>query len=424
MGPPFCPHDKNLVNRYAFAMTYSSAQEITGFGDALVAAVTPRRKPLFVLDMDGNILIGYNLRTGQTLPAPADAARRNIPEGSDIGALLTQGVIEPALFAEKPMDARLPEPLVAHLNRLQAEDKPFEVAILTSRSEADALRILRDSGVSAPERQTIVADSGAVLRCRGERRPVRELEGDERRFLDALPLRQEALEKAVDNCLRTQRLESDGRPRLRFEPKGIACNVHFREILAHYGATEDSTLARSLSETLEAQLTAFIGTHSPVRDGAPSFRLLHGPATLEVKLADIHKGHGLHAVVQAALDDGVHPSAVVFAGDDVCTRDAHGNPSPGTDYYAFAAAKDIEAETGIPIRTIHTLHPIDGSLHGTEPDAGKTPPADMVQADVTVPSPLVLGELVETVLGRCAAIDRMARRGASHSVASGAPPAR
>lgn len=402
-------------------MTYSTADEIERFIDARVAEASPRRKPLFVLDMDGNILIGYNLKSGQILPECEDSARRNIPKGSDIAALTAQGVIEPALFADKPMDSRLPPALVERLNALQQAGDAFQIAILTSRSEADALEMLRESGVRHPEQHTLVADSGAVLRCLGKRQPVRSLDVAEQQFLDGLPQQQAQMEAAVDACLTAMNLPVAERPPLRFEQKGIACNVHFREVLSHFDMAEDSALAQALSGVVQAELQAYVAAHSPLKDNAPAFKLLHGPATLEVKLADVHKGHGLQAVVDAALKNGVRPSSVIFAGDDICTRDAGGTASPGTDYYAFAAAQAVAAKTGIPVYGIHTLHPADGTLHGTTPDASKTPPADMATADITVSSPLVLGDVVEKTLARYAAIDKRARSGAAQSFSAGSP---
>lgn len=391
-------------------MPYSTPQEIQDFSDTLLAGVTAQRKPLFVLDMDGNILIGYNVKQGVSLGKATDVTRRDIPQGQDVEHLLQNGLVEQALFANKPMDARLPKHLVERLNHLQQSGADFSIAILTSRSESDALQVLRDSGVANPELHTMISDSGAVLRCRGERKPVRELNAVEQQFLDSVQDIRSNLETVIDEQITRLGMDSTHRPPLRFEPKGIACNIHFREVLSHYGASEDSALAHQLSEAIGTQLNAHIAANSPLQQGVPGFKLLHGPATLEVKLADIHKGHGLHAVVDAALQAGEKPSAIIFAGDDLCTRDAKGAYHPGTDYYAFKAATDVQKQTGISVRTIHTLHPADATLHGTTPDAARTPPADYPQADITVSSPLVLGELVENVLSRCAALDARVRK--------------
>lgn len=399
-------------------MSYSTPQDIRGFCDTLLAGVTARRKPMFVLDMDGNILIGHNLKQDVSLGKTLDSARRDIPEGLDMQQLLQDGLVEQALFANKPMDARLPKELVARLNQLQQKGVDFSLTILTSRSEADALQILRDSGVTHPERHTMISDSGAVLRCRGERKPVRELDSAEQGFLDGLSDLHSNLEAAIDEKISQLGMDSAKRPPLRFEPKGIACNIHFREVLSYYGAGEDSALAHELSDVIGGQLQAYIAAHSPSKQDVSSFKLLHGPATLEVKLADIHKGHGLQAVVDAALQAGEKPSAIIFGGDDLCLRDAKGAFRPGTDYYAFKAAADVEKQTGIPVRTIHTLHPADATLHGTTPDAARTPPADYPQADISVSSPLVLGELVENVLSRCAALDARVGKSTQSAAAS------
>lgn len=373
---------------------YSTAEEINRFTERLAAGATPVSAPLFVLDMDGNILIGYNVKAGHALPVPQDAERRDIPEGSDIDALLRQGVIEPALFAAKPMDARLPATLATRLNALEQAGEPFRIAILTSRSEADALTVLRDSGVTNPEWHTLVADSGAVLRVGGERRAIRPLNDDERAFLDRLPALSDELETTVDAELQAQGLSPAGRPPLRLEPKGIASNVHFREILGHYGQTDESSLAQGLTQALETRLQDFIAGRET------AFKLLRGPATLEVKLADIHKGHGLEAVANAALRHGTPPSAVIFAGDDVCTRGKDGTPRPGTDYYAFKAAPELSRKSGIPFHTIHTLHPAGGRLDGTEPDRTRLPMPGLPSPDLTVATPFALAEMIENTLKR------------------------
>jgi trehalose-6-phosphatase len=412
--------------------TYSTPSQIADFVASLEADVTPSRLPLFVLDLDGNALIGYTLAAGAQVPlAPGDdPARRTLPSNADMAALQAQGLVTAGLFAQKPLDARLPATLVERLNHLHASGRPYQLAVLTSRSEADALQVLKDSGVTAPQDVTLIADSGAVMRVEGQRRDIRVLSAQERDFLDGLRTIQPRLETALDELLLRHGLDPSNRPPLEIEQKGIASNLHFRGVIEHYAIAENTPLSREISGLLQKQMQQYIAAASPVAAvGGAAFKLLHGPATLELKLADIDKGHGLHALVNHALQSGYSPSAVVFAGDDVCNRDSQGAAHPGTDYFAFAAAPVIQKHTGIPCHNLHVLHAADGTLQGAEPDASKTivamgkPYDKPAKAALSLRSPLELANLVEESLVRCEqkaqAIHTRAERfrsgGASHS---------
>lgn len=383
-------------------MTYSTEQQIAAFIAARTEDVTPSSSPLCVLDLDGNALLGYNTADNLPLPQTPDVSRRNIPPDADVAALEAAGHISAGLFAQKPMDARLPKPLVAQLNTLAAQNKPFELAVLTSRSEADALELLRDSGVESPESITMIADSGAVMRVGGEREAVRAPSFDEQRFLDGMADVCLAMEVAVNCVIAAHDLPNENRPALILEEKGIASNVHFRTILDHYGAQDNAPLAQDIAAALDEIATGH-ALQGPQSDGKPAFKLLHGPATVELKLVDIHKGHGLNALVDKALAEGVRPSAVIFAGDDVCSLDKHGNVTPGTDYFAFAALPKISTRTGIPTFAIHTQHAVNGQLDGTEPNPAKAIAPlngydDIAPAALTVPSPIELTQVIYTTL--------------------------
>ena len=71
--------------------------------------------------------------------------------------------VEPAIFANKPLDVRLPKPLVNLINERIKEGDLFSVCFLTSRSYRDALFILQESGVQEVEKLMLVSDSGNVV---------------------------------------------------------------------------------------------------------------------------------------------------------------------------------------------------------------------------------------------------------------------
>ena len=138
------------------AERYSTPEEIGDFVQAVAATAKPAKgqdepahKPMIVNDMDGNILVGYNLVKGQSIPADykqADWAEgqpregilnpknQTIPFDADVGALVNQGIVEKVLFADANMDVRLPEAMVQKLNSLIDQGRTHELALLTSRS--------------------------------------------------------------------------------------------------------------------------------------------------------------------------------------------------------------------------------------------------------------------------------------------------
>lgn len=381
-------------------MQYSTEQEKADFISKLVEASSATRQPLFVLDLDGNAVLGYN----PTTSTESDDPRRNFAADADMDALVRDGLAKPALFAAKPLDARLAQPLVSQMNRLIAKGQHFSLAVLTSRSESDALSLLRDSGVREPQKATLIADSGAVMRLGGARTLLRAPSIEERQVLNGLDAALENLEPQIDDLLNQRGYDTTSRPPLEIEPKGIATNLHFRALLDHYGLEDHSPAAQAVSELVQQALQHYV-QQSPA---GGAFKLLHGPATLEMKLADIDKGHGLHALVVAAQEAHHQPSAVIFAGDDVCNHSKDGAVTPGTDYFAFAALPEIASNTGIPAFGIHTQHNLSASLEGGAPNPAKAivpmaAPYDAgIKAELTVPSPLALGALVDSAISQCA----------------------
>lgn len=410
-------------------MAYSSPKDILAFKDKLLNGVegdlrhngvTPTRRPMWVLDMDGNVAVGYNLAAGENLPLGAsdDPKTQAIPSGADIDRLLKDGIVEEAIFSVKPMDSRLPKPLVESLNAARKDGRDYDIVLLTSRNTADTMRILELSGVEHPDKTTLIGDSGAVMRIAGKETITRALQPQEKDFLNRLEQGDIAkqLENAVDGVLKAYGLSSENRPALHFEPKGIAKNVHYGAILKTFGEKEDSTLDVSLSKALRDELESFITQSAPKDDGKPVFKLLEGPTTLEVKIASVDKGKGLEAALNAALESGYRPSSVIFAGDDVAKKHPDGNVSHGTDFAAFAAAPAITEKTGIPVHTIHTQHPINGYPNPSKDAIG-------VKPDIILPTPKDTGALVvhmvNKALERGKSIDESARNRAASSPPSG-----
>lgn len=377
---------------------YSTPVEIASFVRDLGG------KPLFVCDMDGNVMTGYNMADQMALPLTGrdDPARQTIPFGIEhpsLAALVDMGFIKTGIFAEKAMDARLPKPLVDFLN--DNTDQPFKLAFLTSRGGADAKTLLRESGVKDLDKVTLVADSGASLFINGKESHARILSPEEKKFLKHVDVVMQDLQGDVERIVAHEHGSSEGCPKLTTEHKGIATNIHYREILTHFGQPDNSKLDVAIGDFLRAKLGDYVANGVQNEQGAPVFKTLDGPATIEVKVTDINKGHGLSSIVEAALESGHRPSAVIFTGDDV----AKGNGTPGTDYYAMAEAKALGVKFGIPFRNIHTHHPVDNDLDGTVPDENKSP--DTLSAkfpkppiDLVVPTPAVLANIILYANGR------------------------
>lgn len=382
---------------------YSTAAEIKSFlreiGD----------RPLFVCDMDGNVMTGYSLDErsgGMRLPLMGadDPARQAIPYGTghdSLDVLVDMGILKTGIFAEKAMDARLPKKLVDFVNDSMRESAPYKIAFLTSRGADDARTLLRESGIRDLEKVTLVADSGASLFINGAETQARILTPEEKACLTGIDVIAKQLQSGVEHIVEHHLGSSEACPPLFVEHKSIATNVHYREILSHFGQGENSPLDKDIGGFLKSSLDEYIedGVHDEL--DAPVFKTLDGPATVEVKVADINKGHGLSAIVSAALESGHRPSAVIFTGDDV----AKGNGNPGTDYYAMAEAKSLTAEFGIPFRNIHTHHPVGNDVNGTMPDENKSPETlsskfPKPPIDLVVPTPAVLADIILSANGR------------------------
>ncbi|MBM3617526.1 MAG: hypothetical protein FJX23_03170 [Alphaproteobacteria bacterium] len=409
-------------------MAYSTSKEIRDFVNTLLSGVeddirqngvTPHRRPMWVLDMDGNVAFGYNVAPGKTLELAAgdDPKTQAIPSDQDLGTMLENGLIDKALFSTKPMDSRLPKNMVESINAAQKEGRNFDIVLLTSRSTKDAMRILELSGVEHPDKVSLIGDSGAVMRIGGKEHVTRELKPKEKAFLDGLGSVDvlPRLEGVVDKVLAASGHDFTKRPSLHIEQKGIAHNLHYGEILKAYGEGEDSALDVALGKALKLEAQRYLDDKSPVDEQKkPVFKILEGPTTLEIKLAAVDKGKGLAAAVDAAIVSGYRPSSVVFAGDDVSKTHADGNVSHGTDQAAFAAAPTIAKDTKIPVYTVHTQHPAGDNPFSDFPYPNKAKEAVGVKPDLILPTPKQTSELVaysvERALEKGAQVDASARK--------------
>lgn len=421
-------------------MAYSSREEISALTHALIHGVegdlrdngvTPGRRPMLVLDMDGNIAIGHNLKSGVQLALSMgdDAQKQSLPSQLSATELVAQGKAEEAIFSLKPLDTRLPQKLVDAINLADVQKRPYDIVLLTSRSTEDTLKVLRFSGVKHPEAMTIVADSGAILRMGGKKHEVRPLSPDEQDFLTEIesPVFLQPLESGIDAILEKSGLKVTDRPQLFIERKGIASNIHYNRILNHYGLVEDSPLGEAVGDFIRSVVTSHIEAKA-TKDvsGNAVFMPLEGPATVEVKIVGVDKGKGLEAVVKAVLAKGYQPSSVVFAGDDICKLSAEGHVSHGTDYAAFKAAPTLKEKLGIPFRTLHTQHPESGKLDDTDPQpsAARAAIHAGIRPDLIMPTPRQTGEwvagLVEQALHREAEICQSAERRTTPPSASNA----
>jgi trehalose-6-phosphatase len=390
--------------------TYSTPAQIDHFLEKI------GRAPLFVCDMDGNVMTGYSLRSNGPVLALSendDAKRQAIPYGLSrhkLNELVGKGVLEEGIFADKAMDARLPEELVDLVNSSIGD---FKIAFLTSRGANDARQLLKESGVTDVDRVTLVADSGATLYIAGDKTEARILNEEEKLFLSNLDVIAENLQSHI-NLVMNRYAEYDplrgATPSLFVEHKGIATNIHYREILSHFGAAENSRQDKALAAALRNSLQSYIDVSEHIGvipKGA--FKLLDGPATIEVKVSDVNKGHGLAAIVEAVLKSDRRPTAIVFTGDDV----AKGNGTPGTDYYAMVEARNFAARYALPFFNIHTHHPIGNDVNGTIPDPNKSPTTlsasfNKPDIDLVVPTPAVLKDIILKAQGRDNREDKVA----------------
>jgi hypothetical protein len=384
-------------------VTYATPSET----DAFITQLGPR--PFIVCDMDGNVMKAYSLVPGQTLNLGAgdNPRNQNIPFGTsqaELDKLVEAGVLKEGIFAEKLMDVRLPSRLVDMINRNIEDANPFSIAFLTSRSAEDALTLLKESGVTEPEKVTLIADSGATLYLNGKKIEVRKLSDEEKEFLSGIGGAAPALKEIMQGIVQKAGFDPTICPDLFIEPKGIATNVHYREVLTAYGQEEGSSLDREIGAALKAMLQGQAAAGPRDGHGKQSFDTLTAPATVEVKVAEIHKGHGLEALAQAVADAKVPVSSIIFAGDDVATGQP-GVATPGTDYYAMARAPELAAKTGIPFRNIHTHHPLGCDMAGTIAEPGKSP-ANLApeypqpRIDLTVRTPAALGDVIVETMAR------------------------
>ena len=380
--------------------TYSTPAQIDAFVENLGV------NPMAVCDMDGNVMIGFTF-TGDTpcrLGPQDDPQVQSIPFGTSqraIAAMVADGTYTRTIFADKAMDVRLAPELVSLLNAELEKNNPFALAFLTSRSFDDAVTLLKESGVRHIERLALVADSGATLQLNGERVSVRPLSEEERTYINGLNQLAPAWQAEIEQIVEAQGFTGITCPALRVEHKAIASNIHYREILTVTGQDEGSALDVAIARHLKSRMQYYVAEGPVEDDGKLTFKTLDGPATVEMKLASIHKGHGLEALIRAAQASVTPPSAVVFTGDDV----AKGNGTPGTDYFAMAEADRLAVEYGVPVYTVHTQHPVGTRFDGTEPDQDKS--AARLQSmypqpriDLTVPHPEAMARVVLRMHGR------------------------
>lgn len=349
-------------------MGYSTKEQIAQF---LEQAGT---NPLFVCDMDGNVMTGYSLAEGRRLKLGEgdDPEKQSIPFGLplyDIEMFADQGTLVRGIFAEKRMDARLPIDMVAMVNSNIANNQPYRLAFLTSRGADDTRRILHESGVSDVDKVTLVADSGATLFINGKRKELRPLTEPESKHLDVSAYASE-LQLRIEGLVTKYVPDYKGEiPLLAVERKAIASNIHYRGILKAAGQPENSPLDLAIKSYLVESLKAYNLNGPTDKKGASPFMLLEGPMTVELKIAEINKGLGLAKIMEAMLKAPAHqrPSSVVFTGDDVAN-----GAGPGTDYFAMAQSRALGNKHGIPTYNIHTHHPAENDLNGHQPDAHKS----------------------------------------------------
>ncbi len=376
---------------------YSTQDEIESFTASL------GDRPLFVCDMDGNIMRGYSLAFNKELPlGPEDNPdNQSIPFGTtqeDLKRYLDDGTLIAGLFAEKAMDARLPAELVELINRNTDSGNTYSLGFLTSRGAKDAVKLMKESGVKEPEKATLVADSGSALYFGGERFDVRKMSDEELAFLDAINGMADELNKIAHEAMLSEGFNPSGAPSLFIEQKGTACNIHYRTLLSMFGQPEGSLLDRKLGGDLKEFMTEYAAGGPDEEDGSKVFKVLGAPAAVEMKIAKVNKGHGLEATAVEAMKLPEPPTSIIFSGDDVCKSDG----GPGTDYFGMIRAGELQEQFGIPFLNIHTHHPEGGKIDGDIPDPLKSPVKlkdyEAPRIDLVLPRPGALVALILHVL--------------------------
>jgi hypothetical protein len=380
---------------------YSTPEQITEFTSKL------GERPLFICDMDGNIMRGYSLAPGKSLPLGGGDNPDNqcIPFGTSQGELqklVEDGTLTVGLFAEKAMDARLPAELVALINANTESGNQYALGFLTSRGAADAVKLMHESGVAQPEQATLVADSGGALYFGGKRKDVRALSEEENNYILAVSNMADALNALVQVAITEAGFDADKAPPVFIEQKGTACNIHFRTILGAYGQAEGSALDAMIGKALKERLETYAQNGPDDDDGTKVFKVLGAPAAVEIKIAKVNKGHGLEATAEEAMKLENPPTSIIFSGDDVCKSDG----GPGTDYFGMVRADELQERYGIPFFNIHTHHPADGKIDGTKPDPHKAPEKlssayETPRIDIVLPRPAALVNLIiKTLTGK------------------------
>ena len=371
-------------------MQYSTPQEIKELNEKVGA------NPTFVFDMDGNVLEGYDLP--KNVPLYPDelletTEKQSFPfhmTGKDLDVAVSAGLAKKVLGAEKTMDVRLPTPMVAAINHYIEQGRYFTLCALTSREMSEARKILEASGVKKAEKVTLVADSGATLQINGENRLIRDITEGEKLFKDNLAQRAKSddFSSALHEKLAESGYNTEGMPEPYIEEKGIALNVHYREIINHFGEDEGGQLDNILTPFIKNYFSDEIAAGPKDEKGNDVFGVLDGPMTVEFKITNITKGDGLEAITKALIEAGVNPSAIIFSGDDLC-KDIGGHSGPGTDYFAAVRADELECDYEIPFFNVHTHHPVPGKSDTPRPERNPDllPENMKLRVDLRVPHP-------------------------------------
>jgi hypothetical protein len=418
-------------------MGYSQHEKLESFTAGFNNVTDLHHAPVFVLDMDGNCVEAFNLSkqalerypNGMALKEGESHVQQHLPSGLSrevLDTLLADGTLEPKIFANKPLDVRLPKPLVEAINhRIKAGDL-FSISFLTSRDYKDVLYVLRESGVTHPEKVTVVADSGNSIGIDGAPRvTLRPLSPKEVAFKDGVEtVVAPKVEARIRSFLGERAPKGD---LLRLENKSYGYNLHYRDLLQHLGiSNEEDPIAKKIAQIVKEEMTAYASVpDAPVEqrsDGSVQnvFKVGSGPMTYELKLATVTKAMGFHALLEKMASHGRVPSEAIFAGDDSFKHHQKEDGSwvlegHGTDYYAMMYAKGHECEGVLGTKickpesvkgtVIHTHHPVGDAVDGTLPSPIKAipeghllHPAQHGGVDLITPTPAhTAGVVVEAI---------------------------